>query len=321
MTDNTYPFDLTRRPPNFFAFGGVDRLAHVRERESWLDELLAQPETRLVPVWRSRNLFADLGNRAIPPTAGFPTVADAGRLVEMARYVVFLGDYQGIAHIGIDLSPLDEETVNLLVGKWGQFSDLREIGPLVERFEGAVMAYARGLMFWHSRHGFCGICGHQTVLAKGGHQRNCSNPDCGASHFPRTDPAVIMLIYKGDNCLLGRSRHFMPRMYSTLAGFVETGETLEEAVSREVLEETAIIVDPAKVRYWASQPWPFPASLMLGFHAEAESEEIIIDEEEMEDARWVHRSQLDNLEEIGMKLPRRDSIAYRLIVSWMNGEA
>ncbi len=119
MTDNTYPFDLTRRPPNFFAFGGVDRLAHVRERESWLDELLAQPETRLVPVWRSRNLFADLGNRAIPPTAGFPTVADAGRLVEMARYVVFLGDYQGIAHIGIDLSPLDEETVNLLVGKWG----------------------------------------------------------------------------------------------------------------------------------------------------------------------------------------------------------
>jgi NAD+ diphosphatase len=110
-------------------------------------------------------------------------------------------------------------------------------------------------------------------------------------------------------------------MYSTLAGFVEPGESLEEAVAREVLEETAVIVNPAKVRYWASQPWPFPASLMLGFHAEADSEEIMVDEEELEDARWIHKSQLSHLEDFDMRLPRRDSIAYRLIVSWMNGEA
>ena len=176
-------------------------------------------------------------------------------------------------------------------------------------------------MFWHKRNGYCGVCGAETQPEKAGSQRRCTNVDCNTEHFPRTDPAVIMLVYKGDKCLLGRTRNFIPQMYSTLAGFVEPGESLEEAVAREVLEETAVVVDPAKVRYWASQPWPFPASLMLGFHAEADSEEIMVDEEELEDARWIHKSQLSHLEDFDMRLPRRDSIAYRLIVSWMNGEA
>jgi NAD+ diphosphatase len=319
MTDSNYPLDLTRRPPNFFAFGGVDRLAHVRNHHDWLDELLAQPETRLVPVWRSRNLFADMGNRAMPPSAGFPTAGEASRLVDLARYVVFLGDFQGIAHIGIDLSPLDEETVNLMVGKWGQFSDLREIGPLIERFEGAVMAYARGLMFWHSRHGFCGICGHETVIAKGGHQRNCTNSDCGASHFPRTDPAVIMLVHDGDRALLGRQKIWPAGMYSTLAGFVEPGESLEEAVAREVFEEAGIEI--RDVRYHSSQPWPFPCSLMLGFHAEAKSTTIKIDEDEIDDAQWFSRDEMRNFDAQGKYLPRQISISRRLIEDWLAGDA
>ena len=319
MTQSPFPDDLTRRPPNYFAFGGIDRSAHVREQEGWLDAVVARPDTRLVPVWRSRNLFADLGNRVMPPVAALPTVVEAGRLLDLAREVVFLGDFQGIAHIAVDLSPLDEEMVGTMTGTWGQFSDLREIGPLIERFEGAVMAYARGLMFWHARHGFCGVCGSPTVSAKGGHQRNCTNPDCGASHFPRTDPAVIMLVHDGDRALLGRQKIWPQGMYSTLAGFVEPGESLEEAVAREVFEESGIHI--RDVRYHSSQPWPFPCSLMLGFHAEAKTAAIDINRDELDDAQWFTRDEMRNFADQGKFLPRAISISRRLIEDWLAGEA
>jgi len=295
----------------------LDRLSHRRADDGWMNGKLYDETSRIVAVWRDKSLVHNEDEAAL-----LPTVGEAKELLDAGRHHSFLGMTGGVAYFGVDLSHLEDPyEAHPHIDSNGVFEDLRKVGPALEQGEGSILAHARGLMFWHRRNGHCGVCGAPTQAEKAGSQRRCTNPDCNTEHFPRTDPAVIMLVHRGDNCLLGRTRNFMPRMYSTLAGFVEPGESLEEAVAREVLEETAVIVDPAKVRYWASQPWPFPASLMLGFHAEADSEDIIVDEEELEDARWVHRSQMDNLEDLGMRLPRRDSIAYRLIVSWMNGDA
>jgi NAD+ diphosphatase len=181
--------------------------------------------------------------------------------------------------------------------------------------DAAVLAHARGLMHWRVRHRFCGVCGGGCEPRSAGHAMVCTQ--CNAQHFPRTDPAVIMLVHKGDRCVLGHSQRFPTlTMYSTLAGFVEPGESLEEAVAREVLEESAIRV--GRVSYHSSQPWPFPASIMLGFYAEALSEEITIDPTELRDARWFTRAELRDHERHGFSLPRRDSIARRLIEDWMD---
>ena len=295
----------------------LDRLSHRRADDGWMNNKLYDPQSRIVAVWRDKSLVHNEKEGAF-----LPTVGEAKELLDTGRFHSFLGVKEGIAYFGIDLSHHEDPyQAHPHIDNNGTFEDLRAVGPSLEQHEGSILAHARGLMFWHKRNGYCGVCGAETQPEKAGSQRRCTNMDCNTEHFPRTDPAVIMLVYKGDKCLLGRTRNFIPQMYSTLAGFVESGESLEEAVAREVLEETAVIVDPAKVRYWASQPWPFPASLMLGFHAEADSEEIMVDQEELEDARWIHKSQLSHLEDFDMRLPRRDSIAYRLIVSWMNGEA
>ncbi len=295
----------------------LDRLSHRRADDGWMNNKLYDPQSRIVAVWRDKSLVHNEKEGAF-----LPTVGETKELLDTGRFHSFLGVKEGIAYFGIDLSHHEDPyQAHPHIDNNGTFEDLRAVGPSLEQHEGSILAHARGLMFWHKRNGYCGVCGAETQPEKAGSQRRCTNMDCNTEHFPRTDPAVIMLVYKGDKCLLGRTRNFIPQMYSTLAGFVEPGESLEEAVAREVLEETAVIVDPAKVRYWASQPWPFPASLMLGFHAEADSEEIMVDQEELEDARWIHKSQLSHLEDFDMRLPRRDSIAYRLIVSWMNGEA
>ncbi len=295
----------------------LDRLSHRRADDGWMNNKLYDPESRIVAVWRDKSLVHNEEDTAL-----LPTVGEAKDLLDAGRFHSFLGVREGIAYFGVDLSHHEDPyQAHPTIDAQGMFEDLRKVGPALAQQEGSILAHARGLMFWHRRNGHCGVCGAPTKSEKAGSQRRCTDPDCNTEHFPRTDPAVIMLVHRGDKCLLGRTRNFLPRMYSTLAGFVEPGESLEEAVAREVLEETAIVVDPAKVRYWASQPWPFPASLMLGFHAEAETEEIVVDEEELEDARWMHRSQMDNLEDYGMALPRRDSIAYRLIMSWMQGAA
>jgi NAD+ diphosphatase len=196
----------------------------------------------------------------------------------------------------------------------GRFEDLRQVAAGLPANDAAILAHARGLMHWRLRHGFCGVCGHGCEPRSAGHAMVCTG--CGAQHFPRTDPAVIMLVVREDRCLLGHSTRFpKARMFSTLAGFVEPGETLEEAVRREVEEETAVKV--GDVRYHSSQPWPFPSSIMLGFHAEGLSDEIAIDPEELQEARWFTLAELRDPEAHGFALPRRDSIARRLIEDWM----
>lgn len=177
------------------------------------------------------------------------------------------------------------------------------------------MGQAKALIDWHNRHRFCAQCGMATEPADGGYRRTC--PRCKAEHFPRTDPAVIMLVTAGERCLLGRNKRFTGGHYSTLAGFVEPGESIEEAVRREVYEEVRVRV--GTVRYFASQPWPFPSSLMIGCIAEAETQDIEVDGTEIIAARWFDRATIRRVldgESNDVLLPRRDAIAHHLIRSW-----
>ena len=241
--------------------------------------------------------------------------------------LVFLGLIEEQAHFALDLSTVEAPLAMLrspALAAGGteaaamRFADLRHVAAQPARPEGALLALARAIMFWHSRHRFCGLCGSATRSEEAGHVRRCTNPGCNTMHFPRTDPAVIMLVTDGERALMGRSKNFVRGMYSTLAGFVEPGESLEDAVAREVREETGIEVDA--VHYHSSQPWPFPGNIMLGFHAEARTTEITIDYGELEDARWFTRDWLSSHpDDDSFRMPRLDSIARRLIEDWLHG--
>jgi NAD+ diphosphatase len=176
------------------------------------------------------------------------------------------------------------------------------------------------MAYWHYRHRFCGDCGSPTRSTEGGHQRVCTNDQCKQPHFPRTDPAIIVIITSGKHCLLGRQRAWPKDLYSTIAGFVEPGESLEAAVVREIKEETGVQVD--EVYYHSSQAWPFPGSIMLGFSAKTASKDVSLDINELEDARWLSREEMENgLKAGSLKLPSPVSIAFRLIEDWFNAES
>jgi NAD+ diphosphatase len=316
------------RTPNFYAAPQFERAGLRRRDGPWIEARLADAASVFVPVWRTRNLFVGLSG-AEPRAAllGAPALArylaaepPAARLAR--GEIVFLGIDDGRAHFALDLSrhenPLDalHPAADAIDRASLRFDDLRRFGPVIGRLDGALLAQARAMIHWHSRHRFCGVCGRPTLSEEAGHVRRCSDPACNTLHFPRTDPAVIMLVTRGERALLGRQKQFPPGMYSTLAGFVEPGESLEQAVAREVCEETAVEVDA--VRYHSSQPWPFPGNIMLGFHAEARTSAITVDPGELEDARWFERDWLKAQgESSAFRLPRRDSIARRLVDDWL----
>ncbi|HUB97007.1 MAG TPA: NAD(+) diphosphatase [Stellaceae bacterium] len=296
---------------NVYAGGGLDRAGPKRKDQAWVEQILARPETRFVATWKGQNLVRKDAEGA--PRAAFLTGAE---LAWDGTEPVLLGLDDGRAVFLVDLSQDAAPLAAATAGSAVEFTDLRRVGPLMNRADGALLAYARGIAYWHSRHRHCGVCGTPTRAEEGGHVRRCSDPACGTVHFPRTDPAVIMLVHDGERCLLGRKPEWAKGMHSTLAGFVEPGESLEEAVAREVLEESGIAV--GDVRYHSSQPWPFPGSLMLGFHAEARSTEITIDPGELEAAEWFERRWLlDHADDDRLRLPRRDSIARRLVEDWL----
>jgi NAD+ diphosphatase len=296
---------------NFYAGGGLDRVAARRKDEAWIAARLDDAASRFVATWRGRNLVYDADGAA--PRAA---LLERGALAAFAGQPVLLGLVEAHAYFAFDLSPVEAPLERLATHAPLAFTDLRRVGPLLPRHEGALLAYARGIAYWHERHRFCGVCGAPTQSAEGGHVRRCSNAACAAPHFPRTDPAVIMLVHDGERCLLGRKPGWPAGMHSTLAGFVEPGESLEEAVAREVFEETGIRVD--RVTYHSSQPWPFPASLMLGFHARAVSHAITLDPDELEHAAWYERGVLlARQDDDVLRLPRRDSIARRLVEDWL----
>lgn len=284
----------------------VDRNGVRRTDEAWIAGLLSHEGTRFVPVWRSRNLMRIDGGmaRAVVVEPGA-----VSHILERAAWS-FLGLMGEQAVFAVDVSPLDDP---LEVPAGAEFIDLRRVGTNASPGDASLMAHARGLMHWRARHRFCGVCGAACVPAQAGHVMHCTG--CGSHHFPRTDPAVIMLVTRGDRALLGQPASFRGvRVFTTLAGFVEPGESLEEAVAREVAEETGVRV--ANVRYHSSQPWPFPASIMLGFRADAISEEIVIDPKEIVEAGWFTRDELRASD--GFVLPPDFSIARRLIDDWIS---
>ena len=299
---------------NFYAGADIDRVSPLRRDADWIAKQLASPDARVLPVWRAKNFVSFLDQGGETPEIAWLSAGDAEALTEVVEAFVLLGEKDGIPYFAIDLSHLDEPEAAV---PHGTFVGLRDVGGTLGQSEGALLSYAKGLFHWHDRHPFCARCGSATKATDAGHVRVCTNPDCRASHFPRTDPAVIMLVHRGDQCVLAHNRRNPLPMFSTLAGFVEPGESLEEAVAREVYEEVGIHV--GRVRYHSSQPWPFPGNIMLGFHAEAESTDIAIEEAELVEARWFDRTEIANAAETGLKLSRSESISRRLIDDWVSG--
>ncbi len=296
---------------NVFAGGRLDRAAAQRGDARWIAARLADPATRFV-VHRGGGVLV-AGDE--PPAPVLLPPGDAAPLRAAAAETVFLGLDAGRARFALALPDDAPEAADAALARFGRIESLRAVGGRMTATDAALVAYGSGLLYWHSRHRFCGVCGAPTLPREAGHLRRCSDEACAADHFPRTDPAVIMLVSDGDRCLLGRQASWPEGLYSTLAGFVEPGESLEEAVMREVREEAGIAV--RAVRYHSSQPWPFPGSLMLGFVAEAATTEIAIDGRELADARWFDRAALRNPD--GFRLPSAFSIARRLIEDWIAG--
>jgi len=295
-------------PVNFYTTGAWDRAVEKRGDLEWFQAALCNPTTRLHVVWQGRTLVRHEDHAVL----SLLDAAAFNDLIALARSVVLLGCDAEAAHIAIDLSPQPESVVTSL----GQAIDLRSIGPLLPPREASLSALARGMAYWHERHVFCGVCGAPTLSEQAGYQRRCSNAHCKALFFPRIDPAVIMRIEYKDRILLGRQASWAPGMHSVLAGFVEPGESLEDTVRRETFEEVGIHV--GSVRYFASQPWPFPSSLMVGFVAEALDDKLHLNREEIDSAAWFTREQLINSpEDDTFKLSRKDSISRALVNDWI----
>ena len=304
--------------------GHLDRAANFRKDESWIAQQLAHKETKFIPVWRNRNLVMGLRENNSPTVVTF-TQHNASGFLNIASQVTFLGLENESPVFAADLSGHEEDKVIGLIDQ-GEFLDLRQIGPLMNPKEAALSGYARGMLHWHQQHQFCSRCGSTTVSRHGGHMRLCQNSECARESYPRTDPAIIVLVEdretnpKSPKCLLGSHNRLPKGVYTTLAGFVEPGESLEEAVAREIFEESGIKVK--NVNYQASQPWPFPSSIMLGFRAQADSTSIQVDKDEINDARWFSAQDIKKFGEWGdqdaaFRLPRKDSIARLLIKTWV----
>jgi NAD+ diphosphatase len=301
-------------PPHVFAGSPLDRVSHLRTDADWIRARLEDPNSRFLPLWRL-NVLARRGSG--------PALAWARRelLERMDRDVgaVLLGVRDDVAHFAFDLSAIEHPDRELGLEGAAEFQEARGLAMQLEGGDAAIVAQARSIVDWHARHRFCAACGGATRSEQGGWLRRC--PDCAAEHFPRTDPVVIMLVERGDRCLLGRQTRWPERMFSALAGFMEPGESIEEAVRREVCEETGVRV--GDVRYHSSQPWPFPSSLMIGCLGRAETVEIRLDPAELEEARWFSRSEvraaLDGASR-EIVVPPPMAIAHHLVRAWADSK-
>lgn len=296
--------------PLTYSGGELDRSGALRSDASWLAGLAARPDATVLPFWRDSCLVA----AGRPVTLAGPAAA---RVLAAAGQTAFLGRDGEAGVFAADLTALTEAEAVELAGAEG----VRDVRALVGELSGAqaaTLGHARGILFWNRHQPFCGTCGAGTESRDGGHLRVCLGPDCGRLLFARIEPAVIVLVEGAgppDRCLLAHHRGSAEDSWSTLAGFVEVGESLEDAVRREVLEESGVEV--GEVTYQASQAWPFPAGLMLGFRARAVREDIRPDGVEVERARWFTRDELVAGEASGRRLGRPDSIDRFLLRSWL----
>jgi len=307
---------------HIFANNPLDRGERERRDEEWIAQAARNPHSRFLP-FRDLNVLLAGHDQ---PALGWVSRSHltAGDNADAAGEAILLGLRDGVAHFAVDLSGPDaayaaQRAANAVGGR---YEDCRAAGETLSAAAGGIVAQARAQLFWHRRHGFCSVCGHPTAKRRGGQVRQC--PACRAQHFPRTDPVIIAVVadVAGDRCLLGQSRGRLQRMraYSALAGFMDQGESIEEAVAREVMEEAGIQVK--NVRYHSSQPWPFPSSLMIGCLAEAATTEIKMDAEEMTDVRWFDRA--ETLRALAgqsdqLTVPGPIAIAHHLIKAWATG--
>ena len=286
------------RQRNPLAATGLDRLGLIRKDPGKVLDRLGGPGAVVVPV-KGGQVCID-GSPPAAVVVDAMTVDDAWLLGESE---------DGRCFFAVDID--GDGAPDVVVPPGARWSGLREVAAVLPELDAHVLATATGLATWHRTHRYCGACGAETVADWAGHRRRCDG--CGREHFPRTDPAIIVAVTHGDWVLLGRNPLWPAGFASVLAGFVEPGESLEDAVAREVREEAGVVV--RDVTYVSSQPWPFPSSIMLGFTAEAESDELVPDPEELVDARWYSR---EDLRHGAIGLPPPVSIARRLLDDWLD---
>jgi NAD+ diphosphatase len=292
------------QPRNILSGPYLDRSGQLRDDPEWFATALADPHSRYLPVWNSRNLVA-----GDPPRAAMLPLAAVPGELRNPQDLILLGRFADTRVFTYEITGSEAPPLDAGV----RFEELRMIAAALPADEAGLLAYARGMISWRARHHYCGTCGAAMSAAKGGHVLICTNPVCKHEEFPRTDPAIIVLVSDGDRALLGRQASWPPGRYSTIAGFVEIGESLEDAVAREVFEETGIEVD--NIAYHSSQPWPFPSSLMLGFTAHARTTQIVRHDDELEDAQWFTRADLASGRPL---VPPSVSISFRLIEHWFD---
>lgn len=295
---------------NSFSTHFLDRVSVKRNDKIWINAQLKTESTRIIPIWDSKVFCMsspDQGPVFLEPN-------DLEKYLNAPEFFILLGISDKKTYFAFDINSL-EHASSLIDKKNGEFLDLRHVTSLFSYQDNALLALARFMVLWHSKNLFCGKCGNPAGSAEAGNLRTCTNNKCEQNFFPSMDPAIIVLVSSGECCLLGRQKIWPKGMYSTIAGFVEPGECVEDAVIREVEEETGIKIK--EIEYQSSQPWLFPGSLMLGFTAKAKSSEIRVAENELEDVRWFSREEIkNNVSEGLMKLPSKISIAYNLIKGW-----
>lgn len=310
------PPSSERSAGNFLAGPYLDRRAELREDPEWAASARADAGTLFLPVHGTAP-----GVVGDPPGVAFIDHAHDWVRTTPDESLVLLGWFRErrcvlvqLAAHGADLHGAERAGAGAAAGAAGiRFEELRPLAPMLGAEEAGLLAYARALSYWQARHRYCGVCGAATRALRAGHVMQCSSTACGAEFFPRIDPAIIVLVSDGERALLGRQAAWPAGRYSTVAGFVEPGESLEDAVAREVLEETGVTITACD--YHSSQPWPFPSSLMLGFMASAPRGAQPGSSSELEDARWFSR---DELAAGAVILPPPTSISRRLIETWFD---
>lgn len=305
---------IATKAPLIFTSNPLDRAGDLRTDPDWLNVKRSEPQARFLHFWKLQPLLTGPSD-AHQAALCFLNVEQSNAASPADAQEVFLGLDGDAAYFARDVSALEEPLSRLPFP--AHFRDARSSLDLLSVEQSGILGQAKALLDWHARHRFCAACGAKTNNVDAGYRRECAA--CNASHFPRTDPAVIMLVTKGERCLLARNKRFgLSHNHSALAGFVEPGESIEQTVRREVFEEVGIKIGP--VRYAASQPWPFPSTMMIGCFAEAETEEIRVDGVEIVSARWFDKKTVLSIlagEEIeGVRLPRPIAIAFHLIKSW-----
>ncbi|HYL59048.1 MAG TPA: NAD(+) diphosphatase [Candidatus Acidoferrales bacterium] len=303
-----------------FAGNPLNRASEKRTDIDWIESKRRDPSSLLLPMWRLEPFLLGPEKSGPPIALGLLRPGIADPLAGAGASCIFLGLDGDTAVFALDISEAtDPANVGPLAGL-GYFRDARMAASIVSIKDAAIIGQAKAMIDWHQRHGFCPRCGAPTKMMDAGYRRLCGK--CNAEHFPRVDPVVIMLATHGEACLVGRGKQFPPGMFSALAGFVEPGETIEEAVRRELMEEASVKV--GEVNYYATQPWPFPSSLMIGCFAKAENRDAKADENELAEVRWIERGVarqlLDGRQVDGLRVPPPIAIAHHLIKTWALGE-